>query len=479
MYGYIIKKSCLKNLNDFSEIAIDEYKNVKTHYLPDVFVDLRQKVIAVKENKVSDLQNVFISIGILGTFIGLGIAIKDAAELLNDESIDISKLNSVLGVIAFKFQISVWGTIFSLVFQKLVAEPYFEKKEEILAGILESLYSNQIDIRTTLENQLKAVINIDETSKMQLKEINSMQNSFKDYVDVASDFANNVKIFGNNVELFHGQMINTVEKIAKDLIEEQEKLRIYARDTIDQFIVNINMMYQKIENGQMSMADMQKEIHVDIVRSIEVLQKVFVRSEDKYMRDAQDRFNSMLKSSLMAFHGEYIDAAHRLSDVVDKLNKELNGIDTGVNSIRNEFISEQKLFREIMKEALLLENQHRDRIQECYSNMEKIWKEMSICIEKNNINFQKFTGDLKNDLKELEAKYADNHEILKSSVKLFSDSIEKTLYEHNEQLKKINSNIINVINTTSEANKQLDKLPNEISENCINRMMSFNIPFNK
>lgn len=92
LYGIILKNNCLKYLLNFSDNAAQEYKNVKTHYLPDVFVALHQKVLSVKESKISDLQNVFVSVGILGTFIGLGIAIKGAAELLNNENIDISKL---------------------------------------------------------------------------------------------------------------------------------------------------------------------------------------------------------------------------------------------------------------------------------------------------------------------------------------------------------------------------------------------------
>lgn len=233
LYGIILKNNCLKYLLNFSDNAAQEYKNVKTHYLPDVFVALHQKVLSVKESKISDLQNVFVSVGILGTFIGLGIAIKGAAELLNNENIDISKLNAVLGVIAFKFQISVWGTIFSLIFQKLVAESYFEKKEIILTNILHNLYNDEIEIRTTLERHLLATEKIEETSNNQLYELSNMQSNFKNYVDSSVEFVNNVKLFGNNVGIYHKQMIETIEKISHDFITEQEQLKKYVGEIVE------------------------------------------------------------------------------------------------------------------------------------------------------------------------------------------------------------------------------------------------------
>ena len=476
LYGIILKNNCLKYLLNFSDNAVQEYNNVKTHYLPDVFVALHQKILSVKESKISDLQNVFVSVGILGTFIGLGIAIKGAAELLNNENIDISKLNAVLGVIAFKFQISVWGTIFSLIFQKLVAESYFEKKEIILTNVLHNLYNDEIEIRTTLERHLLATEKIEEANNNQLNELSNMQSNFKNYVDSSVEFANNVKLFGGNVGIYHKQMIETIEKISHDFITEQEQLKKYVGEIVEKFIENVNDMQEKMQNGQMEMENLQNEIHVNIIRSIETLQKAFVRSEDKYMRDAQDRFNSMLKTSLVEIHREYVDAAHSLKIVVDKLNNELNGVDNEVNSLRTEFINDQKLFSKTMKEAIELENQHRDRIQVCYSNMEKMWTEMSKSVEANNLNFQNFIVDVQKDLKSLEDKYFVQQVDMQNKFELFVNLIKKTVNEYNTHLKAINSNLVQMANNSSIVNKQMESLPDLIGEKGVSNFMNFKIP---
>ena len=64
---------------------------------------------------VERLPGVFITIGLLGTFLGLGLAVTDAAKVLASSTIDPSKLfGDVLQPIGFKFRVSVWGILFSL-----------------------------------------------------------------------------------------------------------------------------------------------------------------------------------------------------------------------------------------------------------------------------------------------------------------------------------------------------------------------------
>ena len=303
-----------------------------------------------------------------------------------------------------------------------------------------------------------------------------MQSNFKNYVDSSVEFVNNVKLFGNNVGIYHKQMIETIEKISHDFITEQEQLKKYVGEIVEKFIENVNDMQEKMQNGQMEMENLQKEVHVDIIRSIEALQKAFVRSEDKYMRDAQDRFNSMLKTSLVEIHREYVDAAHSLKIVVDKLNNELNGVDNEVNSLRTEFINDQKLFSKTMKEAIELENQHRDRIQVCYSNMEKMWTEMSKSVEANNLNFQNFIVDVQKDLKSLEDKYFVQQVDMQNKFELFVNLIKKTVNEYNTHLKAINSNLVQMANNSSIVNKQMESLPDLIGEKGVSNFMNFKIP---
>lgn len=478
-YGIYVKQYCEKQWQAFGENAQKDYEAVKDHFLPDAFVNLVQKTVSVKENKLQDLPNVFVTIGILGTFIGLGIAIKGAAALLNDNNIDISKLNAVLGVIAFKFQISVWGTIFSLTFQKVISEPYFEKKQYVITDVLRSLYNNESAMRTILERQLEVSSANGQTSEKQLKELEDMQNNFHSYVDLAAEFAKNVNQFSDNVNIYHQQMLSAIEKTTADLIAEQENVKESAQDAVKEFISRVNAMYAKIDEGQQSMSAMQQDIHVDVVRSIEVLQKIFVRSEDKYMKDAQDRFNSMLKSSLMAIHSEYIDAAHKLSIVVDNLNKELGGIDTGVTSLRQEFMTEHGLFCSTMKEAISLEKLHRERVQECYANMEKIWASMAESTKRSSHEFQEFAAGVKNELNSLGNKMSDKQSELKNTLKAFGDSLEKNVQEHNKRLVDINSSLEKMINEAANANMKLEVLPDAISQKNISNLLNFKIGGNK
>jgi hypothetical protein len=82
-----------------------------------------------------------VSLGILGTFIGLGIAVGEAATAMSGDPQSAeamqamqTALNGLMGAISFKFQSSAWGILSSLVFS-LTVEARFHKKVESIVEV--------------------------------------------------------------------------------------------------------------------------------------------------------------------------------------------------------------------------------------------------------------------------------------------------------------------------------------------------------
>jgi hypothetical protein len=117
------------------------------------------------------IPSVLITLGILGTFLGLGIAVACAIPALNKESTDDQvreALGELLRVVSFKFQTSAWGIILSLaftIFVRIPAGAEMERRLESAAASLASLRMGLTDaissafgeLRTALVHQVEAL----------------------------------------------------------------------------------------------------------------------------------------------------------------------------------------------------------------------------------------------------------------------------------------------------------------------------------
>lgn len=409
LYGIYTVFSCFSKVKKFKEEAVEEYKKVRNKMLPGEFIESFNARLSVPELKIEDLPNVFVSIGILGTFVGLGVAIQGAASLLSTDKVDLAKLNAVLEIIAFKFQTSVWGTCFSLVFSKFIAEVYFAKKQEKLIDIREKLYEEEISTRTTLESQLE--------------ELKNMQDNFNKYVEASgcfvrgtNNFIERVEDFKEKLSEFHAQLLNQLDKDNLNLINEQEKFSRNHKLLIETLLENVKVMQdtltdkveimqRDISSGQVDISKMQEGMWFRMERSLEVMQKIFVRSEDEYVRKAQTSFAQLLKDNLQKIHEEYIKEANNLGRVISKFDNVLAGVNEEVKTIHDEFVLEQSNMtkaREInfdkitkamntvvetankthelnyntisktMNEVVATERQHREKMHVIYSDMEAV-----------------------------------------------------------------------------------------------------------
>ncbi|NUU02604.1 hypothetical protein [Herbaspirillum robiniae] len=80
--------------------------------------EISQAVASAPERWADALPGLLLVFGLLGTFIGLGIALSDAAGLLNGRAEAVSSLNPIMDALGAKFRIASWG-IFAFLFLKI------------------------------------------------------------------------------------------------------------------------------------------------------------------------------------------------------------------------------------------------------------------------------------------------------------------------------------------------------------------------
>jgi len=157
LYGFYEIFRCRQLLVEQKKTAAEKYKAECGKINEKQFMARIKADIEAREVKIDSTSNLFLMIGILGTFIGLGVAIHGASDLLNSEKIDLMQLNAVLSVIAFKFQTSVWGTLFSIIFMKFFAEPYMTSRQRLLGEIEEAVYADAVNFHKAFESGMQGL----------------------------------------------------------------------------------------------------------------------------------------------------------------------------------------------------------------------------------------------------------------------------------------------------------------------------------
>ena len=472
------------SIKAFNESAIEGYNTLRNNYTPDTFISSYEDKLNIKEYKIESLSNVFVSIGILGTFIGLGIAIQGATSLLSTDKVDLAQLNAVLSVIAFKFQTSVWGTLFSIIFQKVCYEPYFSWRQGIISEVKGKLYENETCLRTTVEKQYE--------------KIEYMQQHFDTYVDSSIDFVNTTKSLHECVDGMHSDLdiyrkniTDTINENRRIIMETEQEVSKRYNDCVNDIKQTLVYIHEEIDKSQQAIREMHEGLWFRMERTIETLQKKFIRSEDMYVKDTQESFNKILMTSLDKVHKEYLNGAKSLDGVVAKLEGVLDGINATVSEIHSEFISEQlkltginkETFETIshtMRQVTELEEQHVLNMKSIYSEMENIFKN----VESSNSNeitkietvVAGFGNIIDKSLNEYKSQQQSNTMIFKSILE--NDKEFKACYEHrmkelivslikqyevsNErmavteaQIARLNDSILEQITNNSQASKDL------------------------
>ncbi len=97
---------------------------------------------------VEMVPGLLVTIGILGTFVGLGVSLRIASGSLGDPETAIKSLDALLATVAFKFQTSAWGIMLSMLYQVTVLA-WFHREVEVRTEAVEQQMLG--DYRSTSE----------------------------------------------------------------------------------------------------------------------------------------------------------------------------------------------------------------------------------------------------------------------------------------------------------------------------------------
>jgi len=365
--GWIQYKRRLCDVDEFCEKALAEYATKKELITCNEYVDNFDIELASRDVSISDLPNIFVTVGLIGTFIGLGVALQGAADLLNTDKIDIAQLNSVLGILAFKFKTSVWGMVLSISAQKLFVQNYFELKdgklcklkdqlaelvgkrsdvqlqdsvEKIYAGM--SQYNDSSDKFLDLVNKLGVILSDMSNSllKQQQSYVELVKKEQDWYDESIRDFKAHLKQYqyvflrGSNTYIKHAheELYNSLRKCMSEVHDNCVSEAVRIGDTISAYNVSVEAFREVLESIKKEMGEIVSS-NQDSRQAIKKLQEDNYKDIQSKIDAIKDRIIEMADTSICSKIGTTCDS---LQSMVGKQKKIENSIDRAVLQINQE-----------------------------------------------------------------------------------------------------------------------------------------------
>ena len=372
--GVYWERKCRAALNELAENGERDFEAVREKMSPDLFIKKYLRKFSAAEGTLEELPNVFVSVGIVATFLGLGVAIQGAAELLQTDKLELARLTAVLGVIAFKFQTSVWGICCSLIFRRLFVERYFEFRQEVVDELYDRLYSLERDsIRTLIERQNEfmsahlawqrtfeeekvssrnvqhaAVIaatndlaeqifelenNLHEDNRAAFERLDYLATNFNRFVKTAEDFAANELIFAKAAEDFSARVDAFKAELTEFLHKEFADIKA------------VNEEFSRIQTEHIEKISSEHELNIlHVTQQLEELHRKFYLDGKRFVEETQQALDKILSETIGNVHEEYSREAYEIRRAVTDLNGVLSFLQNSVENINNEFTDEQKKF---------------------------------------------------------------------------------------------------------------------------------------
>lgn len=479
--GVYWAQNCRSALENLRENAVSEYAPVQSKMSPELFIKKYLNKISADESKLGTIPEMLVSIGIVATFLGLGVAIQGSAELLEDEKLELAKLTAVLGVIAFKFQTSVWGICFSLIFRAAVLNHYLNFKQETLELVSNSLYAaERQSIQTLLEQQNKILsgqyafqTKISEERTNQYKNLLAEnQRNFNSLFEIIGETNNALTtLHADNIAAF--EELEYIQKHFNKFITTAEFFAVTAKDfskCVEQFKVelseNLQTIFKEIENLSALQKENMDEIHSQHERNIfhvtekldELHQKFYLDSK-RYVEETQRNLDNLLAKTLDNVNDGYIREAAEIRNVINSLNETLANLERHTNYVNEEFISRQNQFV----------NEWRNITESVTSTMQTVEKNFTansqyVAESYKNLNnavstIENRTNQVTKELINLQNKFTDEWRSITDSVANTLQTVKKTFAANSERATEIYQKLSNVVETIQNATP--DKKPKE------------------
>ena len=309
---------------------------------PEILLEYKNSSRSM-DYSIKSIPNTLVSIGIVSTFIGLGIAIYDSSAILIEaEDLDSTKLLSVLGVIAFKFQTSVYGIILAILFVSIVGKRYDYEKHDLKSKKLLELYKSRNGLSMLVDeisNTNKTLVKtLTQASVRQKTDSTAVRNSIESLMETLKKMDTTFDTHNHAVRDTIELGLKNINDSSLSLSEQMLTITNEIKKSLESFVVSMNTA------TDFTMKSMES-LNSDLLEATKNLDK----SIDKKMDD--------LVHSVNELNSNTSDLLVKVDDTIIKVNDTIKLLTSKV-SHQNEISDQNKEELGKLIQAINLVGQH-------------------------------------------------------------------------------------------------------------------------
>ncbi|MFB6348337.1 hypothetical protein ACFBZI_02585 [Moraxella sp. ZJ142] len=446
--------------------------------------ELSQNIASKSEYVADAMPGIILIVGLLGTFIGLGLALDKASNILSSADMNnvdgsMGQLMQMMEGLGTKFKTSTWGLIAFLLLKFISARNNYDERrltwtsikvksilensrqeylsslekrqEDLLISIsklTEKLEKSQEENRKSNENLLSGVIEQQSKTSTATQEANNLahkvlRDSLNGLFNQLLD--NQAKISQNNTQLLERISSKQITLLDQQHTEFKETTNTMAKvisGTIDSSFAKL--LSQQLEHSKDNQESL-KELTQEICNSIQASQECIIEAVDKNSaflektaqesektRNAMDKFvNESLKTidSLKESAGGMSQAAKDMGDSAKDIGDSATKLQTVIDSLADEMDKLMSQMKNDLGETISKMD------QSFVANMDKMTRNLNATIGDMNKSFKQNMVEMS---KNLERATTD----ISQAVKQLSKSVDDTM-----------TNVSNTINKSMDLQK--------------------------
>ncbi|WP_350643167.1 hypothetical protein [Psychrobacter sp. HY3-MNA-CIBAN-0198] len=399
------------------------------------------EAVATKAEKVAEIMpSMLLIVGLLGTFLGLGIALNKASTVLamaDTAGMDsaMTQLMGLMDGLGAKFKTSTWGILCFIILNLLFNIFGFQEKRLVWAvkKVREEaqakemvLNSKELERHQVMIETLKSIDNnAQQHSQLLVDSIMSLQK------ESAKELSNNFLIFG--------QIRNDINNNKRDLVDSLNKAQEYSLSKYEALFGQV----------QSSLDDNNKIATKNAKDNITELQKIasYNKATQKSMQDFVEKTVDSMASigssaDKMAVAATAVgSSAEGLNDVVENLRNELEGVMSMIKQDLSETISNMG-----------------NSFEENMSTMSKSMGQATLGISKA---VDELSTSVDETMKEVTKVIGDSMDLQRKSANEFtvtSDALNGQIFEMTDLVRQLSGDITSGLKAVSESGRRMKSL---------------------
>lgn len=422
-----------KNKKDFEKIwekySSNFFENEETIKSEEYFNENTLIYSKINYKYISYIPNLFISIGIFGTFLGLVLGLDSISSIKDILGVEHSKLSPLISNlllnVSTSFYTSLYGIYYSILFY-ILSNVYFDEFENLIFKLNKELFylfsknSSTERLKNISDILLKGIDTNINTRNIIVGELKNIEENILLKMEKSEKgLENNLQNIGNIIINKEKNIIKELKVIEDNMLLIDKKLKIVP-EISDKLLIMIKTFEKELKQT------LKKVFNEEYVTSMNEIQLQFISNSEELKKISDEQIDTLRK--------------------IEKLNKVIHKLNTNL-----EYVSTKFYTKEILENTITTFNEGLD-------NSKKTILEITEFMQKNmeiiGNTIREFRKDVKNN------DFSKSLEITKNIISENRNMIESSSkYYNNMSIKEKEANL-----SLKNLLDRVDKLENKINE---------------